>query len=98
MSYRYMARTSSTPFVILGILGLSGPRPLSGYDIKHIIDGTISQFWSESYGQIYPVLKKMAADKLIRPRTIKDSGRKKVVYTMTAKGKKDLSAWMKRPP
>lgn len=93
-----MTRTSSTPFVILGILGLAGSRPLSGYDIKQVIDTAISHFWSESYGQIYPVLKRMAADKLIRPRTIKDSGRNKVVYTMTAKGKKDLGAWMERPP
>jgi DNA-binding PadR family transcriptional regulator len=93
-----MARSSSTPFVILGILGVAGERPLSGYDIKQAIDGTISHFWSESYGQIYPVLKQMTTDKLIRPRTIKGSGRNKVVYTITARGKKDLQLWMEKPP
>jgi PadR family transcriptional regulator, regulatory protein AphA len=93
-----MARTSSTPFVILGILGLSEAKPLSGYDIKQVIDSTISHFWSESYGQIYPMLKQMTGDKLIRARTVKDSGRRKVVYTLMPKGRKSLSAWMEKAP
>jgi PadR family transcriptional regulator AphA len=93
-----MARTSATPFVILGILGLAGKNPLSGYDIKHIIEGTISHFWSESYGQLYPVLKRMAAEKLISARTIKGNSRRRVVYTITARGRDRLRAWMRRPP
>jgi DNA-binding PadR family transcriptional regulator len=92
-----MARESRTPFVILGILGMLEGKPLSGYDIKHIIDGTISHFWAESYGQIYPVLKRLAAEKLIRPRTI-GNGRKKIVYAITAKGEAQLAAWLQPTP
>jgi PadR family transcriptional regulator AphA len=93
-----MARSSTTPFVILGILSIAGQKPLSGYDIKQVIEGTISHFWSESYGQIYPVLKQMTVDKLINTRTIKDSGRKRTVHTITAKGRKSLRSWMENPP
>jgi PadR family transcriptional regulator, regulatory protein AphA len=93
-----MARVSRTPFVILGILGIAGRKPLSGYDLKQVIDGTISHFWSESYGQIYPVLKQMAAAKLITARAIRENGRKRTVYTITARGRKSLGAWLERPP
>ena len=93
-----MARESRTPFVVLGILGILDNKPLSGYDIKHIIDGTISHFWSESFGQIYPVLKKMTSEKLIRARAINEDDRKKIVYTITAKGEKHLKNWLEKPP
>jgi PadR family transcriptional regulator, regulatory protein AphA len=93
-----MARTSHTPFVVLGILGVLDQKPLSGYDIKHIIDGTISHFWSESFGQIYPVLKQLTSDKLIRARADKENGRKRIVYTITAEGRKRLGAWLEKPP
>jgi len=88
-----MKRGSRTPFVVLGILGIV-KKPLSGYDIKQIIDGTISHFWSESYGQIYPVLKRLAAEKLIRARVVKKDRRNRIVYTLTAKGRKRLGSWM----
>jgi DNA-binding PadR family transcriptional regulator len=93
-----MARTSRTPFVVLGILGILRPKPVSGYDIKQVIEGTISHFWSESYGQIYPVLKQLAAEKLIRAAASKEDGRKKVLYTITAKGEKRLQLWLEKPP
>jgi PadR family transcriptional regulator, regulatory protein AphA len=92
-----MTRSSNTPFVILGILGITG-KPLSGYDIKQIVDGTITHFWSESYGQIYPVLKRLAADKQITAHAAGTSGRRRVVYTIAARGRKSLGEWLEKPP
>jgi PadR family transcriptional regulator AphA len=92
-----MTRASTTPFVILGILGITG-KPLSGYDIKQIIDGTISHFWSESYGQIYPVLKRLTAEKGIAAHAESASERRKVTYTITARGQKSLSEWLEKSP
>ena len=43
-----------TDYVILGLLA---ERPLSGYQIKKIIDIRFQFFWSESFGQIFPALK-----------------------------------------
>jgi DNA-binding PadR family transcriptional regulator len=93
-----MARESRTPFVILGILNMGGGKPLSGYDIKQVIDGAISHFWAESYGQIYPVLKRLAADKLICAGAVKRAGRKRSAYAITAKGRIEFSQWMQRSP
>ena len=40
-------------------------KPMSGYDIKKLIETSISNFWTESYGQIYPMLKTLVAEKLV---------------------------------
>jgi DNA-binding PadR family transcriptional regulator len=93
-----MARTQRTPFVILGLLGLSGREPRSGYEIKKVIDNIISHFWAESNGQIYPVLKLLAAQKLIRPEARPAKGRNAIRYAITPKGQASLRTWLARPP
>ena len=52
-----------TDYVILGLLA---ERPLSGYQIKKIIDIRFQFFWSESFGQIFPALKSLAAQGFLR--------------------------------
>ena len=49
---------SPTAYVILGMLGW---RPMSGYEIKSIVDKSTRFFWAASYGQIYPELRRLAA-------------------------------------
>jgi PadR family transcriptional regulator AphA len=93
-----MARVQRTPFVILGLLGMSGREPRSGYELKKVIDNVISHFWSESNGQIYPVLKRLAAQGLIREQAKKTKGRKTISYAITPKGQASLRAWLARPP
>ena len=93
-----MARTQRTPFVILGLLGMSDREPRSGYEIKKVIDNIISHFWAESNGQIYPVLKLLAAQELIRPETRPAKARKTIRYAITPKGQASLRAWLAIPP
>ena len=47
---------SPTAYVILGMLGW---RPMSGYEIKSIVDKSTRFFWAASYGQIYPELRRL---------------------------------------
>ena len=49
---------SSTAYVILGMLSW---RPMSGYEIKALVDRSTRFFWAASYGQIYPELRKLSA-------------------------------------
>jgi PadR family transcriptional regulator AphA len=93
-----MARTQRTPFVILGLLGMSGRKPRSGYEIKKVIDNVISHFWAESNGQLYPVLKRLAAQNLIRAQAKKEKGRKKIRYAITPKGEASLRTWLAVSP
>lgn len=92
-----MPRTQRTPFVILGLLGHSSHQPRSGYELKKVIDTVVAHFWSESHGQLYPVLKQLAAEKLIRPVVKKETGREKILYAITPTGRARLRSWLETP-
>lgn len=86
---------AKTKYVILGLLS---EQDLTGYEIKKIVDIRFSFFWNESYGQIYPELKKMMAEGLITMHSMPDAGkRKKIGYSITENGKKALVAWLTGP-
>ena len=86
---------NKTKFVILGLLM---ERPLSGYSIKQIIDVRFKFFWSESYGQIYPQLKKMQKENLIEELEIENSSRGKKLYKITIKGETEFKDWLLKNP
>ena len=51
------------------LLGLLTIEPMSGYDPGLTIRGSVGHFWNESFGQIYPSLKKLANDRFVTCRT-----------------------------
>lgn len=91
-----MTPARRTPYTILGCLSLG---PMSGYDIKKFIDGSIAHFWSESYGQIYPALKELEAEGLIESRLEEQEGRPdRRVHSLTDAGLARLREWLLEPP
>src|SRR5260370_3649728 len=81
---------------LLGILSL---RAMSGYDIRKFVKENIGYFWKESYGQIYPMLKRMAAEGLVDVRVERKSGKPdRQVYSLTRAGHSELERWLGRPP
>ena len=90
-----MARSGRTRYTVLGVLTL-GPR--SGYDIKKFIEGTTNNFWRESFGQIYPALKQLAAEGLVAKSSSGRADRpSRIVYEITAAGRRELRIWLKEP-
>jgi PadR family transcriptional regulator, regulatory protein AphA len=72
---------------------------MSGYDIRQLIPWSIGQFWSESYGQIYPALKQMRAAGLVERKTERNRGRpERYVYSLTKIGREELQNWLELPP
>jgi DNA-binding PadR family transcriptional regulator len=70
----------------------------SGYDIRKTVESSVSYFWRESYGQIYPALKHLAAAGLIRARPTRAGGRPgRREYALTAAGRARLRAWLATP-
>src|SRR5882762_1606394 len=96
VSYRYMAtKGGTTEYAVLGMLALG---PGSGYDLKKRIEGSIAHFWSESYGQIYPILARLAARRLVERRLERQKGKPdRYVYSITAEGRERLGAWLAEP-
>ena len=87
---------STTPYAILGLMSI---EPMSGYDIRRNLEESLSYFWSESYGQIYPALRKLETARLIAPvkQAAPDTRRRKL-YTLTAAGRARLRTWLSEPP
>ena len=85
-----MAQTAVTPVV----LGLLSHRPRSGYDIKTIVDRSTRFFWAASYGQIYPELRRLEEEALIKGEDAPNGARSRRVYRITAAGRKALEEWL----
>ena len=88
-----MKTTAVTP-VVLGLLAL-GAR--SGYDIKSTVDRSTRFFWAASYGQIYPELRRLEAEGLIRGEHSPTGGRSRRVYELTDAGRQALQEWLIGP-
>jgi PadR family transcriptional regulator AphA len=85
----------ATPNALLGLLSL---EPMSGYDIRQLISRSIGHFWSESYGQIYPGLKRLADEGLAEKKTQRGNGTPdRHVYSLTEEGRRRLRQWLKLP-
>lgn len=81
------------------ILGVLSEGPASGYDIRKTIEQELSHFWNESYGQIYPILRALAEERLATRRRKKQRGKPdRQVYSITAKGRRALREWLSEPP
>ncbi|MDA1192483.1 MAG: PadR family transcriptional regulator [Candidatus Poribacteria bacterium] len=90
-----MARKNTTKYAILGMLSF-GPR--SGYDIKQKIEQSVRHFWSESYGQIYPILRRLVDEGLATKTTEPQETRPdRHVYEITKKGERELEVWLTEP-
>lgn len=81
------------------ILGLLTWRPMAGYELRTEIEGSLQNFWSESFGQLYPQLAALEAENMIEPDPDAASdGRGKKVYRITDAGREQLAAWLDEPP
>jgi DNA-binding PadR family transcriptional regulator len=81
------------------LLGLLTIEPMSGYDLGQTIRASVGHFWNESYGQIYPNLKRLAAGGLVTSKTAKQKGKPdRHVYSITSKGRMRLAKWLAVEP
>jgi PadR family transcriptional regulator, regulatory protein AphA len=72
---------------------------MSGYDLGQNIRASVGHIWSESYGQIYPNLKKLAAAGFVSAKEEKQKGKpSRHIYSITQKGREQLTAWLGIPP
>jgi PadR family transcriptional regulator AphA len=90
-----MSELSPTAYVILGFLHKG---PMSGYEIKALVDHSTRFFWAASYGQIYPELKRLSEAGLVTGSEQPTGGRRRTVYEITAGGEEELRAWLRERP
>jgi PadR family transcriptional regulator, regulatory protein AphA len=82
----------TTAYLILGMLRL-GAR--SGYDVKQMVELSTRVFWTISHAQIYPTLKRLEADGLVRGEAEPRGNRPRRVYELTELGEQALEEWLR---
>jgi PadR family transcriptional regulator AphA len=89
-------KNNRTAYVILGLLSIA-PKG-SGYEIHTAIEDNFGSFWGESYGQIYPTLKRLAAEGLIEPcQPVTAPKKRRQEYALTDAGRSCLRDWLALP-
>ena len=85
-----------TDYVILGMLGIGSGG--SGYEIRKAIEETVGSFWGESYGQIYPSLRRLAVEGLVEERPPESrSNTRRHEYALTESGRACFREWLRLP-
>src|SRR5947209_12523257 len=85
---------SPTDHAILACLTIC---PMSGYELREFVSSSIGNFWAESFGQLYPALKRLQSLDLLRSAETKQGKRRKITYELTPAGRRSLRSWLDQP-
>jgi DNA-binding PadR family transcriptional regulator len=89
------ARVSLLGYALLGLLH---QRPSSGYRLRRAFATTPIGTFSDSPGAIYPALRRLERQGLVRSRVEASAGvRQKQTFRLTAPGLAALKEWLGRP-
>jgi DNA-binding PadR family transcriptional regulator len=89
------ARVSVLGYALLGLLH---QRPSSGYALRRAFATTPLGTFSDSPGAIYPALRRLEEQGLVRGRVESSAGlRQKQTFRLTARGLAALKEWLERP-
>lgn len=79
------------------ILGFLMDSEMTGYDLKRRFRDPVGFFYRVSDGSLYPALKKLARDGLVRMRTERTGKRARKVYSITAQGRERFLTMLAEP-
>ena len=85
-------RTSQTEIAVLGGLSV---EPMTGYALRQAIRDVLGNFWSESFGQIYPALARLQRAGHVTRRGTGRAGA--APYAITAAGRTRLAELLEQP-
>lgn len=80
-----------TSYLVLGLVR-RGQR--TGYAMKQAIDRAAQFFWTVSYGQLYPELKKLEAAGMLAGHAEPTGARGRTAYELTDAGEAELLRWL----
>ncbi|HMD90376.1 MAG TPA: PadR family transcriptional regulator [Anaerolineaceae bacterium] len=86
----------SIEFAILGILSW---KPLSGYDLKKMVEGSTALYWSGNNNEIYRTLVSLHDRGLVTREILPQQNYPaRKIYTITTKGQVELKKWVLSKP
>lgn len=82
-------------YILLGFLNY---QPMTGYDLKRMLDHSTGHFWHAYHSQIYTTLRQMEKDGLVTSQFTQGEGAPdRRAYTITEKGQAELMGWLSHP-
>src|SRR5262245_1176731 len=84
----------TTAYALLGLLSV---RPWTTYELAQQVRRSLHWFWPRAERKLYDDPKRLAADGLAKATEEYTGKRKRTVYTITAKGRRELKAWLRTP-
>ncbi|HEU5127703.1 MAG TPA: PadR family transcriptional regulator [Glycomyces sp.] len=85
----------SLRYAVLGILSI---QPMSGYELKKVIDHSVGHFWTADQSQVYRTLAGLVEEGLASRRTVVQDDRPNLhVHNATERGLAALDEWLASP-
>ncbi len=85
---------TTTSYAILGLLAL---KPWTTYELAQQMERALGLFWPRTRSKLYEEPKKLVVAGLAKAATEHVGRRPRTVYTITAKGRRALAAWLPTP-
>ena len=89
-----MISLTPTSYIVLGLIHQAGEA--TPYALKQMAAATIGNFFSIPHSQIYAEPERLAGAGYLSVRR-EQGGRRRKHYSLTAKGRKALAAWLESP-
>jgi DNA-binding PadR family transcriptional regulator len=85
---------STTSYAILGLLAV---KPWTTHELVQQVDRSLSRIWPRAASKLYEEPKKLVAHGYARATDDSVGRRPRTRYTITAKGRRALAAWLSQP-
>src|ERR1700689_1036475 len=87
-------RLTETSYIVLGLLEQA--EPATPYDLKQLAQVSTNSFWAVPHTQLYTECARLAGEGLL-DETQEQTGRRRRVYRLTARGREELESWRNEP-
>lgn len=85
---------TTTSYAILGLLAV---KPWTTHELVQQVDRSMRRMWPRAQSKLYEEPKKLVAHGFARAADDSVGRRRRTRYTITAKGRRALAAWLKEP-
>ena len=85
---------TTTSYAVLGLLAI---KPWTSYELTQQMERSLGRIWPRTVSKLYEQPKKLVDHGLARSASEPNGRRTRTIYTITAKGRRSLAAWLQEP-